>query len=110
MADRKKTSMSTRYPRSIVVIAAGVAVALLAASPVRAQSLADVAKKEEERRQKTNEPTKVYTNKDLKGSLEPAASPPSQTPAPEAPKGAGGDAAKAKAGDADKDGDAKNAK
>src|SRR3954467_4321383 len=106
MADRKKTSMSTRYSRSIVVMAAGVAVALLAASPVRAQSLADVAKKEEERRHKTNEPTKVYTNKDLKGGPEPAASPPSQTPAAEPPK----DAAKAKAGDGDKEGDAKNAK
>jgi len=30
-----------------------------------AQSLADVAKKEEERRKKTPEPAKVYTNKDL---------------------------------------------
>jgi len=111
MADRKKTPMSTRHTRSIVVMAACAAVAVLAARPVWAQSLADVAKKEEERRQKTGEPAKVYTNKDLKGGLEPAPPPPSQTPAADAPKDAGGDATKAKAGAADKDDkDAKNAK
>ena len=34
-------------------------------APLRAQSLADVAKKEEERRKKLPAPAKVYTNKDL---------------------------------------------
>ena len=46
-----------------------VAAALLILSSgstlVRAQSLADVAKKEEERRKTVSQPAKVYTNKDL---------------------------------------------
>ena len=108
MADRKKTPMSTRHAfraRSLVALAACVAVAGLVVRPVRAQSLADVAKKEEERRQKSPEPTKVYTNKDLKGGNEPAPPPPSQAPAADAPKSAAGDDAKAKdalLGDKDK--------
>jgi hypothetical protein len=71
----------------VSVFASSGATALLSA-----QSLADVAKKEEERRQKTGEPAKVYTNKDLKAGLEHAPPPPA-----EASKDAGGDAAKAKA-------------
>jgi len=47
--------------------------------PVGAQSLADVARKEEERRKSVAEPAKVYTNKDLKP--QPPSSP--ATPAPE---------------------------
>ncbi len=58
-----------------------VAAALLILSSgstiVRAQSLADVAKKEEERRKAVSQPAKVYTNKDLNpvpgGSTPPAA-------------------------------------
>jgi hypothetical protein len=54
-----------------------VALVLLAAGVARAQTLADVAKKEEERRKGVSEPAKVYTNKDLKpgrpGSTQPAA-------------------------------------
>jgi hypothetical protein len=93
--------MSTRRTspaRSFVVIAVCAAVAGLCARPLRAQSLADLAKKEEERRQKTGEPAKVYTNKDLKGGVEPAAPPATaQSPAADAPKDG---ADKAKAGDA----------
>ena len=69
-----------------------VSVSLLACAgiviPASAQSLADVAKKEEERRQKVAEPTKVYTNKDLKGSIsDPAARAVARdTPAAETPK------------------------
>src|SRR5579872_4548013 len=63
------------------------------AGTVRAQSLADVAKKEEERRKEIAAPAKVYTNKDL---VEVAAPP---TPPPPA----AGDASR----DADKDADAK---
>jgi hypothetical protein len=64
--------------------------------PLSAQSLADIAKKEEERRKAVPAPAKVYTNKDL-------------TPAP-----AGSTSAPAKAGeapkDADKDKESKDAK
>jgi hypothetical protein len=51
---------------------------LLSSIPLAAQSLGDVAKKEEERRKAVAEPGKVYTNKDL-GPV-----PASATPAPEA--------------------------
>jgi hypothetical protein len=47
-----------------------------AVMPASAQSLADLAKKEEERRKKIPDPAKVYTNKDL------AAVPESSTPPP----------------------------
>ena len=53
------------------------------ARPLSAQSLADIAKKEEERRKAVPAPAKVYTNKDL------APTPAVSTPAPktaEAPK------------------------
>ena len=43
----------------VVVFLSGTATALFA------QSLADVAKKEEERRKTVSQPAKVYTNKDL---------------------------------------------
>ena len=49
-------------PVSSVVM---VVLCLAGAWPVHAQSLADLAKKEEARRKTTAEPTKVYTNKDL---------------------------------------------
>ena len=52
------------------------------AVPVFAQSLADLAKKEEERRKKIHEPAKVYTNKDLGPA--PSSSTPAATPAPDA--------------------------
>src|SRR5262245_4051118 len=55
---------------AIVPILAG------ALMPVSAQTLADLAKKEEERRKKIPDPAKVYTNKDL------APVPESSTPPP----------------------------
>jgi hypothetical protein len=70
----------------VVVFLSGTASALFA------QSLADVAKKEEERRKAVKETGKTYTNSDLKGV--PPATGQSTTPA---------DAAKPAAVDADKD-------
>jgi hypothetical protein len=71
------------------------------APQVRAQSLADVAKKEEERRKSVTAPAKVYTNKDL--NPVPAGSPP-----PPAPAKAGDGAVKDK--DADTDAKGKGSK
>jgi hypothetical protein len=59
-------------------------------APLRAQSLGDVAKKEEERRKAVISDGKVYTNKDL-----PSVPPPS-TPAAATPPEANADAAKEK--------------
>jgi hypothetical protein len=56
-----------------VSAAAMVMVCLTGVWAVRAQSLADLAKKEEERRKATPQPAKVYTNKDL--AKAPPASP-----------------------------------
>jgi hypothetical protein len=56
--------MSVMHHRPVVVLLlllAGMGVS----TSLRAQSLADVAKKEEERRKHLPEPAKVYTNKDL---------------------------------------------
>jgi hypothetical protein len=63
----------------------------LVAPPAQAQSLADVAKKEADRRKTVAEPAKVYTNKDL--SPVPAGSPPPPAVAPpgDSPKAADGD-------------------
>lgn len=58
------------------------------AGTARAQSLADVSKKEEERRKTVSEPAKVYTNKDLTGV------PAESTPPPPASKPADAKAAK----------------
>ena len=55
------------------------AVAVLACAgvrPARAQSLADVAKQEEERQKKVKQPAKVYTNKDLGAPPSVTATPP----------------------------------
>ena len=59
---------------------ASAAAFLLTAMTAQAQSLADVAKKEEERRKASPEATKVYTNKDLNAAPAPSTPPPS-TPA-----------------------------
>ena len=72
-----------------------LAMFVAAAAPVSAQSLADLARKEEERRKKLPEPAKVYTNKDL------TAPPSSSTPPPAPPPAA------ALANDAAKDAEAK---
>ena len=46
-------------------------------APLRAQTLAEVAKKEEERRKAVPKPAKVYTNKDLSALPAGSAPPPS---------------------------------
>jgi hypothetical protein len=55
-----------------ILIATAVSAAALvgASAPLLAQSLGDVARKEEERRQTVKKPGKVYTNKDL-GNVDP---------------------------------------
>src|SRR5436190_23143503 len=59
------------------------------ARPARAQSLADVGRKEEERRKEVKTPAKVYTNKDLgtpsQTSSAAAPAPASGTPSAQAP-------------------------
>jgi hypothetical protein len=57
-------------------------------APLRAQTLADVAKKEQERRKAVPKPAKVYTNKDLSALPAGSAPPPSvaASAAPDAPK------------------------
>ncbi len=65
---------------------------VLSALPLEAQSLGDVAKKEEERRKAVAQPAKVYTNKDLPPT--PAATTPS--PASGTPDAAKPEASKAK--------------
>jgi hypothetical protein len=95
-----KQAMTVMHARPVVVlvlILAGIGFS----APLRAQTLADVAKKEEERRKTVRKPAKVYTNKDLSaapaGSVSPAPAPnPSQiagepsTAAADAAKGAMG--------------------
>src|SRR3970040_2279860 len=79
--------MSSRIRFVIAVFT--MAVLAGAATPVFAQSLADVARKEEERRKAIRQPAKIYTNKDLSSVPPPSAPPPSsqaaaapETPAP----------------------------
>ena len=81
---------------------AGACVAIAIAAPAFAQSLADVAKKEEERRKEIKKPAKVITNTDLKPGYptfsQPTAPSPGATDASrddKAPAG-GGDSAPAK--------------
>jgi hypothetical protein len=70
----------------LLLLTAGL---VLIPSLVHAQSLADVAKKEQERRKQQGEKGKVYTNKDL-ASVPPSSVPPAPEPAPSS---SGGDAA-----------------
>jgi hypothetical protein len=74
-----------------ILIAAAVSAAFLvgASAPLLAQSLGDVARKEEERRQTVKKPGKVYTNKDL-GNVEPG--PPAPPPDASKPPPASADA------------------
>ena len=64
-----------------------ITVALLAvgAAAVSAQSLADVARKERERRKSVESSGKVYTNEALQPEPAPSGSAPAATPAPAAP-------------------------
>src|SRR2546426_7669790 len=75
---------------------ATVALLVAAATPVFAQSLGDLAKREEERRRKIPEPAKVYTNKDLASGQTPSTPPASATPAAPAATPAAPDASKDK--------------
>src|SRR5450631_145752 len=72
----------------------GIILVGLTAPPARAQSLADIARKEEERRKTLAAPAKVYTNKDLHavpGDSPNASAPAPGKPADDAPKAADGD-------------------
>jgi hypothetical protein len=92
--------MSARCASSFQALAAAL-VAVVGLSvcgrPVSAQSLADVAKKEEDRRETIRVPAKVYTNKDLR-------------PAPSGPVTPAADKDKDKAKDSDTDADGKSKK
>jgi hypothetical protein len=94
------SARATSPARFFVAAALFLSGASLLAPQPRAQSLADVAKKEEDRRKSVAAPAKVYTNKEL--NPVPAASPP-----PAATKPADG-AAKDK--DADTDAKGKGSK
>lgn len=61
------------------------AIAIGVVPPIRAQSLADVAKKEGDRRKAIPQPAKVYTNKDLKSAPPPSSPPPDAGASPAAP-------------------------
>ena len=66
------------FPRTQAVWAATVLLAAATAS-LAAQSLADVARKEEERRKEIKTPGKVYTNKDIAPAPPVSAAPPPAT-------------------------------
>src|SRR5438093_9000509 len=86
-------------------VAAALLILTSASTLLRAQSLADVAKKEEERRKTVSQPAKVYTNKDLNPV------PGGSAPPPPAAKDANGkDAAKDPKDAAAKDGKAGDGK
>ena len=62
---KEPISTSTTAMRRTGLLIVALATALAYAAPLAAQSLADVAKKEEERRKEIKAPAKVLTNKDL---------------------------------------------
>jgi hypothetical protein len=80
-----------RQTLSIAFVCSALTLGL--AAPLCAQSLADVARKEEERRKTIPQPAKVYTNKDL------SAAPPSSIPPPPPAAAAPADAKSAKEAD-----------
>jgi hypothetical protein len=59
-----------------------------AATPLLGQSLADIAKKEEERRKTVPDSGKAYSNKDLRAVPDPSPPPPGATPASASPSDA----------------------
>ena len=89
--------MRLHIPALLTIVALGTA-----SVPLAGQTLADVAKKEEERRKNVKSTGKTYTNKDL-GSLPPG-TPPAPPPA-QAPGAAATDASAAKDKDAEKPGE-----
>jgi hypothetical protein len=82
--------------RSMIVIAAAVLLVFRGAQVVSAQSLADIAKKEEERRKTVKAPGKVYTNDDLRPVPPPSTPPAEPAPANAKAREAPADAAEAK--------------
>ena len=88
--------------RFLVRVCAASLLMTLVGAPLRAQSLADVARQEEERRKHVKDGGKVYTNKDLKPVPAPVidADQPAAAKAPEKDAGA---AAKDKDNAKDKD-------
>src|SRR4051812_37193660 len=94
MSANARSRARAGFAALIGIVAVGVV-----APPVRAQqSLADVARKEEERRKTIAAPAKVYTNKDLNaapaGSAPTLSAPAATRPADDAPKAAEGGAPK----------------
>lgn len=80
--------------RKISVVFLSLTLLAGAVAPLWAQSLADLSKKEEERRKAVKAPAKVYTNKDL-GSVPPARpAPPAAAAKSDEPKAADADAKK----------------
>ena len=73
--------------RSSTIMGGMLAIGLLVACGVQAQSLGDVARKEEARRKAVKAPSKVYTNDNLK-NVEPPPPPPPATPSSAAPDAA----------------------
>ena len=80
VSDRADTCSNDMYSRIIAsFVAVGIA---LSASPLSAQSLADVARKEAERRKAIKDQGKVISNQDLPNApLVPITSPPPDAPA-----------------------------
>jgi hypothetical protein len=91
--------MASMHQRSIVFFALALSVAA-GALALRAQSLAEVAKKEEERRKHVPSQAKVYTNKDLTAVPVPTPAPAGQAPDVAAPAAAAPQAAAPKEKDA----------
>jgi hypothetical protein len=92
--------MAVMHARPVALLLILVGTGMFA--PLRAQSLAETAKKEQERRKAVPKPAKVYTNKDL-SALPAGSAPPPSSAAADAPKAAGTDKATP-----DKDGAAKD--
>jgi hypothetical protein len=79
--------MAVMHARSVALLLILTGTGIFA--PLRAQSLAEVAKKEQERRKAVPKPAKVYTNKDL-SALPAGSAPPPAAAAADAPKAAAG--------------------
>ena len=76
----KAASRACSVAVAVLLMVAGSLVA-----PARAQSLADIAKKEEDRRKTVPAPSKVYTNKDLAPTPAGSPPPPAASAAPSSP-------------------------
>jgi hypothetical protein len=97
------------YMRSTIHVLSAIVTSWLLATgtvPLRAQSLADVARAEEARRKEVKQPSKVFTNKDL--AIMPPAAQTTPSPAEAVDKSAGKDKAATKDEKAGGDGTAKD--